>query len=227
MRMEFLKFLKFFFFSRGFFFRGPERKKTHFLLSHFFFQNKNKQKNRNASAAAAAAAAAAAPAAASSGGVLSWADKALGAGVASLARGVRGLLAPGERPSPLVAALEGLASPPPQSSSSALSSISDPSAAAATAAAELDASFATYDPRLPAGAPIRRGPGGFADVVAFVVGGGSYLEREALSRWASRSSGSSSSSSGKRRVVYGATELLSGEEFAAQLGELARRSGLA
>ena len=75
---------------------------------------------------------------------------------------------------------------------------------------------------------VRRGPGAFADVVAFVVGGGSYLEREAVSRWASRSSSSSSSSSsGKRRVVYGATELLSGEEFAAQLGELARRSGLA
>jgi hypothetical protein len=74
---------------------------------------------------------------------------------------------------------------------------------------------------------VRRGPGGFADVVAFVVGGGSYLEREALGRWASRSSSGSSSSSGGRRVVYGATELLSGEEFAAQLGELARRSGLA
>lgn len=150
--------------------------------------------------------------------------------MASLARGVRGLLAPGERPSPLVAALEGLSSPPPPppQQPSALSSISDPSAAAATAAADLDTSFATYDPRLPAGAPARRGPGGFSDVVAFVVGGGSYLEREALSRWASRGASSgSSSSAGKRRVVYGATELLSGEEFAAQLGELARRSGLA
>ena len=220
------------FFSLPLFFRGRDngferpsrgRKK----LTPLFYKKKKKKKkktsSKNRSTPAAAPAAAVSTSSSAAAGVLSWADRALGAGVASLARGVRGLLAPGERPSPIAAALEGLAAPPPPSQPS----VSDPSAAAASAAAELDASFAIYDPRLPLGAPVRRGPGGFADVVAFVVGGGSYLEREALGRWASRSSSGSSSSSGGRRVVYGATELLSGEEFAAQLGELARRSGLA
>lgn len=54
----------------------------------------------------------------------------------------------------------------------------------------------------------------------FMIGGGSYLERESLATWAGRAAPPKS-------VVYGATELLTGEAFAAQLAELGRRSGAA
>lgn len=45
-------------------------------------------------------------------------------------------------------------------------------------------------------------------------------ERESLATWAGRAAPPKS-------VVYGATELLTGEAFAAQLAELGRRSGAA
>ncbi len=52
-----------------------------------------------------------------------------------------------------------------------------------------------------------------------MVGGGNYLEAESLATWASKTQP-------PKNVVYGATALLSGEQFAAQLAELGRRSGV-
>lgn len=51
-----------------------------------------------------------------------------------------------------------------------------------------------------------------------MIGGGSYLEAESLATWASRAQP-------QKTVIYGATDLLNGEQFAAQLAELGRRSG--
>lgn len=76
--------------------------------------------------------------------------------------------------------------------------------------------FAVFDPKAPAG---RSGPerakGPFREAIVFMIGGGNYLEREVLSSWAARSQPA-------RQIMYGATELLSGDEFAKQLGDLGR-----
>lgn len=78
--------------------------------------------------------------------------------------------------------------------------------------------YAVFDPKAPAGRPgPERAKGPFREAIVFMIGGGNYLEREVLASWAGRSQPS-------RSVVYGATELLSGDEFARQLAELGRRS---
>ena len=85
--------------------------------------------------------------------------------------------------------------------------------------------YAVYDPKAPAGrsgsaaAPAEtaaRGP--FRDAIVFVIGGGNYLEREVLGSWAARCQPA-------RHLLYGATELLSGDEFMQQLGEVGKRAG--
>ena len=55
------------------------------------------------------------------------------------------------------------------------------------------------------------------DAMVFMVGGGNYMERERLAQWAQQSVP-------KKRVVYGSTELLSGDEFATQLADLGSKS---
>jgi hypothetical protein len=50
------------------------------------------------------------------------------------------------------------------------------------------------------------------------AGGGNYLERETIQAWASRAQPA-------RQIVYGCTDLLTGNEFLEQLQELGRRSG--
>ena len=56
------------------------------------------------------------------------------------------------------------------------------------------------------------------EAIVFMIGGGNYLEYESLTTWASRAQPAKS-------VVYGATDLLTGEAFVQQLAELGRRSG--
>ena len=53
----------------------------------------------------------------------------------------------------------------------------------------------------------------------FMIGGGNYLEYESLTTWAGRATPPKS-------VIYGASDLLTGGQFAAQLAELGRRSGV-
>lgn len=81
--------------------------------------------------------------------------------------------------------------------------------------------FVLLDPKAQAGkagADAARGP--FREAIVFVVGGGNYLERERLAHWAK-------SCAPPRNVIYGATELLTGAEFVAQLGQLGTNSGAA
>jgi sec1 family domain-containing protein 1 len=56
------------------------------------------------------------------------------------------------------------------------------------------------------------------DAIVFMIGGGNYLERERLTQWAAQCAP-------RKRVVYGATELLSGAQFCEQLAVLGQKSG--
>ncbi|GAB4817085.1 hypothetical protein N2152v2_004131 [Parachlorella kessleri] len=80
--------------------------------------------------------------------------------------------------------------------------------------------YAVFDPKAPAGRAAKPS-GPFKEAVVFMIGGGNYLEAESLSCWAGRAQPT------PKHVVYGATDLLSGEEFLQQISELARRSGAA
>lgn len=61
--------------------------------------------------------------------------------------------------------------------------------------------------------------GPYKEAIVFMIGGGNYLEYESLTTWAGRAIPPKS-------IVYGATELLSGSQFAEQLAELGKRSGV-
>jgi hypothetical protein len=99
-------------------------------------------------------------------------------------------------------------------------------------------SFAVFDPKLPPGrAGLDRAKGPFREVIVFMIGGGNYLEREQLAAWAAGGAGARGGAGGAagggagagvgaRTVLYGATEMLSGEEFVAQLEELGRKGAL-
>eukprot|EP00775_Hariotina_reticulata_P012398 gene12398-12533_t len=135
----------------------------------------------------------------SQGNLLDWADKALGQGISTVTRSVKNLLS-GARQSPVAAALEALMD-------------------GKQGTAEFD-TFAVMDPKLPPGRTgLDRAKGPFREAMVFMIGGGNYLERETLSAWASRSQP-------PRQVLYGATDLLGGQEFLVQLEELGRRSGI-
>lgn len=81
--------------------------------------------------------------------------------------------------------------------------------------------YAVFDPKAPGGRPagLDRARGPFREAIVFMIGGGNYLEREVLSTWAGRSQP-------PKHVLYGATEVLSGPEFVAQLAELGKKSGI-
>ena len=74
-----------------------------------------------------------------------------------------------------------------------------------------------FDVQAQPGRPAASG-GPFKEAIVFVVGGGNYLEAESLSTWASRAQP-------PKNIIYGATALLTGEQFASQLAELGRLSG--
>uniref|UniRef100_A0A7S0RXY2 SM/Sec1-family protein n=1 Tax=Chlamydomonas leiostraca TaxID=1034604 RepID=A0A7S0RXY2_9CHLO len=150
-------------------------------------------------------------AAQSSGALLDWADKTLGQGLSHVTKSIKTLVS-GARVAPLTGAVEALAE-------------------GKAGAPEYD-TYAVFDPKAPAGrAGLERAKGPFRDVMVFMIGGGSYLEREGLVAWAARSNASAGTvgagaAAGGRAILYGATEILSGEELASQLAELGRRSGL-
>ena len=66
------------------------------------------------------------------------------------------------------------------------------------------------------GRPAKAG-GPFKEAIVFMIGGGSYLEAQSLAVWAGRTQPPTN-------VIYGATDMLTGEQFAAQLAELGKRS---
>ena len=105
-----------------------------------------------------------------------------------------------------------------------------------------------FDPKLPPGrANLERAKGPFREALVFMIGGGNYLEREQLAAWAAGGAaarggaaggvagavigggalgGGGGGGVGARTVLYGATEMLSGEEFVGQLEELGRKGPL-
>lgn len=80
--------------------------------------------------------------------------------------------------------------------------------------------YCVFDPKAPAGrAGPERAKGPFREAIVFVIGGGSYGERESLLSWAARTGAGgaggvgvgAAAAAGARSVLYGATEVLSGE----------------
>jgi hypothetical protein len=118
-----------------------------------------------------------------------------GQGLSSLTKGVKNLLA-GEQQAAVTVAVEALMEGKPNPDTDA---------------------YRTFDPKAPAGRA-QRPAGPFKEAIVFMIGGGNYLEWESLVCWAQRAQPT------PKHVVYGATELLSGEEFIGQLAELGRRS---
>ena len=119
-----------------------------------------------------------------------------GQGLSSLTKGVKSLLA-GEQQAAVTVAVEALMDGKPNP--------------------ETDG-YLTFDPKAPAGRA-QRPTGPFKEAIVFMIGGGNYLEWESLVCWAQRAQPT------PKHLVYGATELLNGEEFLGQLAELGRRSG--
>lgn len=68
-----------------------------------------------------------------------------------------------------------------------------------------------FDPQTTRGG-VRRHTGAFNDAILFTVGGGSIMEYGYVQEWAGRQQG--------RRVIYGSDDLLSPEEFIAELAKL-------
>ncbi|EIE26993.1 SM/Sec1-family protein [Coccomyxa subellipsoidea C-169] len=128
--------------------------------------------------------------------LLNWADKTFGQGLSSLTKGVKVLLA-GEQQAAVTVAVEGLMDAKPSP--------------------ELD-SFLTFDPKAAPGRA-SKAAGPHKEAIVFMIGGGNYLEYESLTTWAGRATPPKS-------VIYGASDLLTGGQFAAQLAELGRRSGV-
>lgn len=126
--------------------------------------------------------------------LLSWADRTFGQGLTTITKGVKNLLA-GNQQAAVTVAVEGLMD--------------------AKANAEPD-SFVTFDPKVVAGRT-SKAIGPFKEAVVFMIGGGNYLEYESLSLYASRSQP-------PKNILYGATDIISPEAFAAQLGDLGRHA---
>lgn len=121
-----------------------------------------------------------------------------GQGLSSLTKGVKNLLA-GEQQAAVTVAMEALMDGRPSPDTDA---------------------YATFDPKAPAGRA-QRPAGPFKEALVFMLGGGNYLEYESLSCWASRAQPAA------KRIVYGATDLLAGEQFLQQLSALGVKSGAA
>jgi len=69
---------------------------------------------------------------------------------------------------------------------------------------------------------------GFSEAIVFTVGGGSMDEYGNLQDWAKRTSGAggaAASAVGRKRVVYGSTELVNAASFLEELARLGKQSG--
>mmetsp|Transcript_4480 Transcript_4480/g.12207 ORF Transcript_4480/g.12207 Transcript_4480/m.12207 type:complete len:674 (+) Transcript_4480:138-2159(+) len=150
-----------------------------------------------------------------------WADKTLGQGLSHVTKSVKTLLS-GARQPPLVGAVEALAE--------------------GRAGSPEFESYAVFDPKAPPGrAGLDRAKGPFKECIVFMIGAGSYAERESLMTWAARSGAPAAGvpgalggvggvgggpGPGGRHLIYGATDILQGQELLAQLAELGRRCGV-
>ena len=62
---------------------------------------------------------------------------------------------------------------------------------------------------------VSRGAGPAREAIVFMIGGGNYIEYDSLQAWAHRSQP-------PRSIVYGSTDLPTGESFVRQLADLGR-----
>ena len=85
-----------------------------------------------------------------------------------------------------------------------------------------DDSFCMHDPRIKVGEPVEFKGGKFSDVIVFVVGGGCYSEFYNLQQLIKAKAGTNSA---LRSVIYGCSELVSGDSFLEQLESLGGRPG--
>lgn len=68
---------------------------------------------------------------------------------------------------------------------------------------------------------------GFSEAIVFTVGGGSMDEYGNLQDWANRTSGSGAGAAGaigRKRIVYGSTELVNADSFLAELAKLGKEN---
>ena len=102
----------------------------------------------------------------------------------------------------------------------AVATLMDASTARQSQTPTLADSYLLLDPRAAAGRAGGLDSASSREAIVFMVGGGNYLERERLAQWAAQCAP-------KRRVVYGSTEMLSGQQFCEQLALLGSKSGAA
>lgn len=142
--------------------------------------------------------------AASKGNLLDWADKLYGQTLSSVAavaaQGVKNLLAGGRQ----------------LAVQRAVESLMESKVAPDTE------SYLTFDPKSPkggsAGVSLSKGP--YKEAIVFMIGGGNYIEYGSIQEFAQRQQPA-------KKIIYGATEILTGKEFVQQLTELgSKMSGI-
>ncbi|KAI9123861.1 hypothetical protein K1719_005161 [Acacia pycnantha] len=137
---------------------------------------------------------------ASRSNIVDWAEKLYGQSISAVTAGVKNLLS-NDRQLALTRTVEALAEGRPNP--------------------EID-SYLAFDPRAPkpgsgAGGSHLKGP--FKEAIVFMIGGGNYVEYGSLQELAQRQQP-------VKHVIYGTTEILTGEDFVEQLTMLGQKMGL-
>ncbi|KAL8150291.1 hypothetical protein V2J09_020099 [Rumex salicifolius] len=134
---------------------------------------------------------------ATKGNIVDWAEKLYGQSISAVTAGVKNLLS-GDRQLALTRAVEALMEGRPNP--------------------EID-SYLLLDPRAPksSSGSYLRGP--FKEAIAFMIGGGNYVEHGSLQELANRQQPT-------KHIIYGTTEILTGAEFMDQLALLGKKMGL-
>ncbi|CAG9464851.1 unnamed protein product [Pedinophyceae sp. YPF-701] len=135
---------------------------------------------------------------AAQGNLLSWADRTFGEGLSKVTHQVRSLIS-SSRPEAVPIAVGGLMD--------------------GRLPADAEQGYLVLDPRAaPGSAAGERARGPFNDAIVFMIGGGSYAEFEAV-----RELEGDAGKVQRRRVLYGCTEVLAGQELVSQLATLGRK----
>ncbi|TQD95059.1 hypothetical protein C1H46_019327 [Malus baccata] len=137
---------------------------------------------------------------ASRSNIVDWAEKLYGQSISAVTAGVKNLLS-NDRQLALTRTVEALAEGRPNP--------------------EID-SYLVFDPRAPKsssgmGSSHLKGP--FKEAIVFMIGGGNYVEYGSLQELAQRQQP-------VKHVIYGTTEILTGQEFVEQLAVLGQKMGL-
>ena len=65
---------------------------------------------------------------------------------------------------------------------------------------------------------------GFSEAIVFTVGGGSMDEYGNLQDFAKTNNNAGAAAVGRKRIIYGSTELVNAEDFVAELSKLGKES---